>query len=110
MAVDDHGRKRLLLVQHAVKRLPQPRKLWRRELGFMPYRGKSSRDQQLIVLAQRQVECRSETGDHFAAGRRTPDLQKAQMTLRGLGAAGELKLRPAPSLTPPPQPAREVRF
>jgi hypothetical protein len=44
------------------------------------------------VLAQRQVERRSEQGHHIATRGGASYLQKAQMTLRDAGPAGKLEL------------------
>jgi hypothetical protein len=101
-AVDDQGRKRFLLPQHEVEGGADRSECGRAEIVLLPARCKPGRHQEAVVLAQRQIERRRQAVHHGAARRGASELEKAQMTLRDSGPAGQLELRPGAALAPLP--------
>jgi hypothetical protein len=79
--VDHHRRIRLLLRQDVVERPRHLGKVGRGQVTRAPFRREARREQQRIVLAQRQVKRAGEAVDHLAARRGTAQLEEAQMPL-----------------------------
>ena len=77
MPVDHHGRIRLLLRHHVIKRTVYRSKLRRAKFGLPPLRRKAGSDQKPILLPQRHVECVCDLPDHVAARLRAAKLKKA---------------------------------
>ena len=108
LAVDGNAGERFLLDEHVSHRVAHLGQLGRGEIGFAPHRRKPRRRQQRIVLAQRYVERRGEPHHHVAAWCGATELEKAEMTLRNVGAAGEIELRASAALAPRLQLCREA--
>ena len=107
MAIDRDGGIGLLLGEDVVDRLAHLGELRRIEIGLAPHRREARRDQQRIVLAQRNVERGREPQDHVAARRGAAELEEAEMALRNLRATGKLELRPAAAMAPVTKLRRE---
>ena len=57
MPIHRHRRERLLLRHHVIERVANLREFRRGEIGLLPDRRETRRQQQRIVLAQRNIEC-----------------------------------------------------
>ena len=106
--VHDERRVRLLLGQHVVQRAVHLGELRRGEITLAPGRRKTGREEERVVLAQREIEHRGEPQDHLPARAGAPGLEKAEMTLGGPGGASQIELREAATLAPPAQPRPEA--
>jgi hypothetical protein len=75
------------------------------EISLREHRRVTGRDQQRVTLAQGNLQPLGEVEDHVPAGLRAARLDKAQVTRRDVGLAGEVELTHAP---PPAPLAQEV--
>jgi hypothetical protein len=101
-AVDHHGRVRLVALEHAVERCADRRhlRLVDRPLGVGGR--EPGGQQQLVAVAQRDVELLGEVQDHLAARPRAAGLQEAEVAGGHAGLEREVELAqpaaPAPVL------------
>jgi hypothetical protein len=98
----------LLLGQHAIDGVGDLRQLRCVKAALAPGRSKAGRQQQRIVLAQWNIESLRQPQHHLPARRCAAKLQKAQMSLRDVGPAGQFQLRQTSALAPPLQPGGKV--
>ena len=66
-------------------------------------------DEQVVAVAQRDVEPFGEMQHHPPAGHRPAAFEKAQMPLRYVGLQGQIQLAEAPALPPHAQVAARCR-
>ena len=79
MAVHGHGRKRLLVAKDAVERLARRRHGRVGQVGLVIHRREAAREQELIALAQRNVERTRQRQQHLATRARPSDLDEAEV-------------------------------
>jgi len=73
-AVYYDGRKGLLLCQHIVESVADFSEIRSIEVAFAPHRSEAGRNQQLILLTQRQIKRCCQANYHVAARRGSPNL------------------------------------
>ena len=102
VAVDRHGRKRLLLRQHEIERASHLAQFGSGKVGLPPDRRKARRDQQRIVLAQRHIERGRKPHHHSRLGDARPNSRKLRWRC-------EISVRPARSSCDRPRCRRHQR-
>ena len=99
-AVDDHGRVRLVALEDAVERLTHRRHLRRVDRALGVGGGEAGGEQELVAVAQRDVELLGQVQDHVAARPGPAGLEEAQVARRHARLARQLELAEAPALAP----------
>jgi hypothetical protein len=98
--VDDHGRVGLVGGEHEVQRPADGGHVGVVEAAPPVDRGEAGRQQQIVALAQRDLELLGEVQDHLAAGAGPPGLDEAQVTRGHARVAGQVQLAEPPAQPP----------
>ena len=94
--------------QHAINRALC--RLQFRERALLESGGEARGEQQLVLIAKRQIKVPGQSQDHFTAGLRPAGLKTGQMPGRALRRVREVGLRHAPPLAPTPQQDAERKL